>query len=199
MFNAFAKVTTGVDNTNLVKKLLDDLAKKQVYIGVPEGSDNDRSSVGNEENTSNITNAELLYIHTHGVRHHEMRAEMNPSVESGLMPYSKAFELYLHSHGSPLWQSPPRPVLEPAIEHNKDAIAKQLKKVMANALAGQDPTAELQKAGLMGQNFARDWFTNPANGWAPNAPATIERKGSDKPLIDTGELRKAITYVVREE
>ncbi len=28
----------------------------------------------------------------------------------------------------------------------------------------------------------------------PNAPATIRRKGSSKPLIDTGQLRSAITF-----
>jgi hypothetical protein len=150
------------------------------------------------ENTSNITNAELLYIHTHGIRQQEMRDEMNPKVESGEMPYSKAYQLFLHTHGSPLWHSPPRPVIEPAIEHSKEAIAKQLQKAAKTALDGQNPTPELQKAGMLGQNIARGWFTSPDNGWAPNAPATVEMKGSDKPLIDSGEMRKAITYVVRD-
>lgn len=30
----------------------------------------------------------------------------------------------------------------------------------------------------------------------PNAPSTIEAKGSSKPLIDTGQLKGSITYVV---
>lgn len=201
MFNAFAKVTTGLDKTNDVKKLLDDLAKKQVYVGIPDGSDNDRAAAaGNKESGAGITNAELLYIHTHGIRDKEMRDEMNPKVESGEMPYSKAYQLFLHTHGSPLWQSPPRPVIEPAIAYgpNKEAISKQLQKVATTALDGQDPSVELQKAGMLGQNIAREWFTNPANGWAPNSPATEERKGSDQPLIDTGELRRSIIYVVKD-
>lgn len=32
----------------------------------------------------------------------------------------------------------------------------------------------------------------------PNAPATVERKGSSTPLIDTGQLRSSITYKVDE-
>lgn len=188
MFNAFAKVTAGKDLTPEVKKMLDDLAKTQVLVGVPEGSDNDRPE--------DITNAELLYVHTHGVRQKEMREEMNPKVESGELTYSKAFQMYLHTHGSPLWHSPPRPVIEPALEKKKEVVAKQLRKVAETALDGQDPEAELQKAGMLGQNIARAWFTDPANGWAPNSPVTEESKGSDKPLIDTGELRKSITYVV---
>ncbi|KKX52436.1 hypothetical protein [Brevibacillus borstelensis] len=192
MFNAFAQVTTGIDKTNDIKKMLDSLARKQVYVGIPEGSERP------DEKGQPITNAQLLYIHTQGVRKKVMRDEMNPKVESGEMPYSKAYQMWLQTQGSPLWQSPPRPVLEPAIEHNKEALAGQLKKVMEAALNGQNPEPELHKAGLMGQNFARDWFTNPANGWAPNSPKTIEKKGSSNPLIDQGELRKSITYVVKE-
>jgi len=29
----------------------------------------------------------------------------------------------------------------------------------------------------------------------PNAPATIARKGSSKPLVATGQLKSAISYV----
>lgn len=32
----------------------------------------------------------------------------------------------------------------------------------------------------------------------PNAPSTIERKGSSTPLVDTGRLRQSITYVIEE-
>ena len=39
----------------------------------------------------------------------------------------------------------------------------------------------------------QDTLTN--NYWTPNKPATIRAKGSSKPLIDTGELRAAITNV----
>lgn len=56
----------------------------------------------------------------------------------------------------------------------------------------------LELAGMEGQNSARDWFEDPRNGWAPNSPVTIALKGSERPLVDTGELRKSITYVVKE-
>ncbi|MEK8128667.1 hypothetical protein WMW72_12190 [Paenibacillus filicis] len=160
-----------------------------MFVGIPEGPDDARPD-------QDITNAELLYVHTHGVREKEMRDEMNPKVESGETTYSKAMQMYLQSHGSPLWHSPPRPVIEPAIEKNREIVGKQLQKAATAALEGGDVEAELHKAGLMGQNIARAWFTDPANGWDPNTPATQAMKGSDKPLVNTGELRKAITYVV---
>lgn len=34
--------------------------------------------------------------------------------------------------------------------------------------------------------------------WEPNAPATIARKKSERPLIDTGLMRQSITFVVRK-
>ena len=69
------------------------------------------------------------------------------------------------------------------------------------ALSGNSDavTQALNRAGLIAQNVVRDWFTNPKNHWAPNAPSTIARKGSDRPLIEWGELRKSLTYVLEKK
>ena len=109
--------------------------------------------------------------------------------------------LYFHTHGSPLQKIPARPVLEPAIEYNKEEISRYLGEAIKNGLDGNIDNANnaLNKAGLKAQKSAQEWFTNPANKWAPNSPLTIRLKGSDKPLIDTGELRKSITYVIRKK
>lgn len=188
MLNGFTSVAITKDLTEDIKRSLEDLAKKTVCVGIPE-----------EENVINddIANAELLYIHTHGVRDVTMRKAMQHDLDSGT-PYSKAHELYVHENGSPLWHSPPRPVLEPSIDANKEIIAEQMKQVAVAALDGNNPSTELEKVGMLGQNVARDWFTNPENKWPANSPETVKRKGSDMPLIDTGELRKSITYVIKE-
>lgn len=214
MFNMISRVIENVDNTNKIKQLIDDIAKKQVYVGIPEES----NTVNNSEGHGDIKNAELLYIHSHGIRSKQMIEEMNITMgvdDHGMpyttdynkfldqmsngKPYSAAYQMYIHAHGSALWHAPPRPVLEPSIEHNKEAISQQLGEVAKTALNGQDPNTELQRAGMMAQNFARDWFTNPANLWPPNAESTIKKKGSDRPLIDKGELRRSITYVVKDD
>lgn len=57
---------------------------------------------------------------------------------------------------------------------------------MQNA-AGQQAEALIKKAIIEGQ-------------WEPNSPRTIARKGvGAKPLIDTGHMLNAVTYVVREK
>ena len=170
------------------------LARKRVLVGIPEERSS-RPDVGEK-----INNAELLYIQSHGVRKKSMREEMQKNIDAG-MKYSAAHSLYIQSHGSPLWQIQPRPVLEPAIEANKNPIANQLKMGLKAAVDGnmQETENYMHKAGMVAENAAKSWFENPANKWPPNSPKTIKKKGSDSPLIDTGEMRKAITHVIREE
>lgn len=188
MLNGFTNVSITNDLTKDIKKSLEDLAKKTICVGVPDST---------EHPDSKITNAELLYVHSHGVRDTTMRRKMQHDLDSGI-PYSKAHEMYVHENGSPLWNSPPRPVLEPAMDNSKEAIAEQMAKVAEAALDNNNLSVELEKVGMLGQNIARDWFTNPENKWHKNSDNTIKRKGSDKPLIDTGELRKSITYTIKE-
>ena len=120
--------------------------------------------------------------------------------------------LFIHTNGSPINNIPPRPVIEQAILSEKDKFDEMLKKVYDYARKGDKQSAvmQLRRVGLKAQNVCRGWFVNPNNGWPPNAPSTAaakirrykkSHKGkagtyTPKPLIDTGELRKSITYVL---
>lgn len=109
--------------------------------------------------------------------------------------------LYIHTHGSPGRNIPARPVIEPAIaaDGNRQIIATELADAAKAHLQGDDTQTQnhLDRAGIAGTNASKSWFTDARNNWAPNAPSTIKRKGSDRPLIDTGTLRRSLTYVVR--
>ena len=168
------------------------LQKRHIYVGIPQAA--------NSRKGGEIGNADLLYIHTHGIRRRPMIEEMDQDMARGLK-YSAAFSLYIQSHGSPLWHSPPRPVIEPALAANKVRIAAEFKKIyQATAAADGDGVERaITSTGLLAQNVCREWYEDPRNNWPANSPATIARKKSDKPLIDTGSLRKAITYVVRSD
>lgn len=110
--------------------------------------------------------------------------------------------MYIHTHGSPIRHIPARPVIEPAIaaDGNRQVISKELKDSAKANLEGEPVKAIsfLRRAGQAGSNASKAWFVDPRNHWAPNRPSTIRRKGSARPLIDTGALRSSITYVVRE-
>lgn len=112
---------------------------------------------------------------------------------------SNAELMFIHTNGSPLKGIPARPVIEPAIEQNTERIAELLKSAAIAALDGNMSGAHsgLEKAGQHGENAVKEYFTS--GNLTPNKPATIKRKGSDRPLIDTGALRQSITHVVKEK
>lgn len=54
--------------------------------------------------------------------------------------------------------------------------------------------------GFVAEEIIDDAFKSGGFGqWAPNAPSTIDRKGSSKPLIDKSELRRSITHKVMQK
>lgn len=53
------------------------------------------------------------------------------------------------------------------------------------------------KMGIVAEGIIQRAFASRGFGrWADNSPVTIEKKGSDSPLIDTAQLRKSITSTV---
>jgi hypothetical protein len=91
-------------------------------------------------------------------------------------------------------------VLEPALEANADAIGKLFQAVIKAACKGDEEAVQraMHRCGMKAQNVCRGWFSDPRNGWPPNSPLTIKLKKSERPMVDTGTMRKAITYVIRE-
>jgi hypothetical protein len=122
---------------------------------------------------------------------------------AGAKTMTNAGLVYLFTNGSPLAGQPGRPIIEPAIEEpeNKAPITQELRNAARSTLdhRSQEATQHLNKAGMLGRNAAIRWFTDPRNHWAPNAASTIKRKGSDKPGIDTGEMRRAMSYLVEQK
>jgi len=111
--------------------------------------------------------------------------------------------MYIHEHGSDLRNIPARPVLGPAIASVQPMIQKEFEaaaKAMIDYETGlarnvEDVTRHLDRAGMVAANAAKR-LIGQSPPLAPNAPSTIARKGSNAPLIDTGQLRRAITWVV---
>jgi hypothetical protein len=109
---------------------------------------------------------------------------------------------YIQETGSPANNLPARPFLVPGVAAVQGPALAMLKKGAKDALDG-DPRAAgraLNAVGLMAQSSVRN--TINAGVDPPLAPATLaarRRRGrtGTTPLIDTGQLRNAITYVLR--
>lgn len=155
------------------------LTTRSVLVGIP--ADKDRKDDGEGEA---ITNAQLGYI---------------------------------HENGSPKNNLPARPFLMPGIRAAHEQIVDQLRDAGRAALDGDAAAVSkrLERAGIIGQNSVRAQFVD--NDWEPLSEATLNRRpvtqrdedgkavkhgksrqerGATNPLIDTSQLRKAITYVV---
>jgi hypothetical protein len=187
------KVTlkTKINKTLDVMKRIKSISNIDVLVGIPE------ENAG--RNDGEINNAQLMAYHTKGVRAKSMRKEMNKTMESGIN-YDVAYSMYITSFGSPIWHIPPRPIIEPAIvaSGNKEAIAEDLKIAGKFMLEGEKDKAiaALHTAGIDAVNRIRLWFEDPRNNWPKLADSTKAAKGSNAILVDTSQMKKAISYVV---
>lgn len=117
-------------------------------------------------------------------------------------PLSNAEIGYLMEKGSPPNNIPARPFLVPGIQEGKDAIAQQMKRGAMKAFKNDTNAADiaLNAAGLAGMNAVQAKIEmGPFKILSDVTLARRKAKGrtGEKPLIDTGQLRRSITYVVR--
>ena len=98
---------------------------------------------------------------------------------------------------------PPRPVLRIAAERivpkNKDRIKAFLHNLLVNPRDAE--RAETVLLTTLGQQVVAESkrMIDGVEGLQPNAPATIKKKGFDKPLYVNGDLEKHINYEVTED
>lgn len=193
-------MTAGIDivykrNGQIIANLLSGwkwISEHEVVVGITEKTNGSRASGGGDQTGGNTqTGAEAG------------NGAFGNSKSDGSGGIGNADLLYLHTYGSPVNNIPARPVLEPAISQTEVAtqIAEHLKSGMKKAIVGGDAKgaeAEYSRAGMIAQSECRKYIIDSSH-FVPNAPMTIERKGSSKPLIDTGSMMNAITYEVREK
>ena len=93
--------------------------------------------------------------------------------------------------------APSRPFLRKSVDENADPInamcAQQLKSITAGGTAEQS----LKQIGVFGVGLVQEKIES--GSYEPNAPSTIRKKKSDKPLIDTGKMRQSVKYVIRKK
>lgn len=115
----------------------------------------------------------------------------------------------IHEFGSPARGIPQRSFLRAPMKMNKDKIKRLIFKEYNKVVDGKtNVNTALNALGAYGESLSVASFRK--NDWKPNAPITVEGgwmskggkafkvkgKGSNTPLVDTGQLRQAITYIV---
>lgn len=103
----------------------------------------------------------------------------------------------IHEYG--LGNVPARPFLRPPFEQNKAAYLEILRDAFAAALKSKGPEGYKRALALVGQRLATDiknYVTTGEGVGPPLADSTIVRKGSSRPLVDTGQLIRSVDYEV---
>lgn len=174
-------VTVRADNAQAIFEALRAISKKDVLVGIPE-DDSQREDV----------------------------------------PFGNAGIGYINEKGSPAQNIPARPHLEPGVKSVEAQTIPLLKAAAQAALEGNMAGAEraLNQAGTVAADGVKRYMT--ITGFTPLAESTLKaraargRKGAAKelasraagnlpdnanarPLIDTGQYRRAITHVVRNK
>lgn len=95
-------------------------------------------------------------------------------------------------------RAPSRPFMRQSVDNNEkkinDFLRLQLQRLAEGKTTAEDIYTQIGvfQKGLIQQTI-RD------GDFVPNAPSTILRKGSDKPLIDTGKMRQSVAFVIKEK
>lgn len=129
-------------------------------------------------------------------------------------PINNAALGYIHENGAPEVGIPARPFLVPGVAAIQGEIEDGMRRAGDAALSGRPELVMryLHAVGLKAQAAVRRKITT--GPFTPLKPETIERRrkrspgskyrrkattaGDVKPLIDTGQLRNAINYVIRQ-
>lgn len=110
---------------------------------------------------------------------------------------TKAEVAVWNEYGTDDGRVPARPAWRMTFDAKREELASFGKKLIESVLDGK---MEAHKAlGLMGAKMATEIKLTITGGPGvppPNAARTVSAKGSDRPLVDTGSLVNAITWVV---
>lgn len=92
---------------------------------------------------------------------------------------------------------PSRPFLRQTMEKNQDNIKAFCGEKVQGIAEGGTAEDALKQLGVYGKGLVQAQIREGT--FKPNAPSTIRKKKSDKPLIDTGKMRQSVNYVVKQK
>ena len=107
--------------------------------------------------------------------------------------------MFIMENGSLPNHIPPRPVLQKTIDYAKrhlvnDAVSEGVQRYLLTHNI-KDFENALEKMCIRMENYAKKGIRRKELDLAPNSPYTIKLKGSDIPLLDTGQLANSIKCV----
>lgn len=92
---------------------------------------------------------------------------------------------------------PSRPFLRKSVDENKDRIDSAIRDAVGLMFTGGGAKDVYSQIGLFQKDLVQEKILT--GSFAPNAPSTIKKKGSSKPLVDTGRMLQSVNYVIKKK
>ena len=83
------------------------------------------------------------------------------------------------------------------VDANENKINRFLKSMKQEILHGSSAEEVLKKIGTFQKGLIQEQIVK--GSFAPNAESTVRKKGSNKPLVDTGRMRQSVNYVIQKK
>ena len=93
--------------------------------------------------------------------------------------------------------APARPFLRHTVDENLADIKAFGGEKIQDIAEGGTAEGVLKQLGVYGKGLVQEQIKNGT--FKPNAPSTVRRKKSDKPLIDTGKMRQSVNFVIKKK
>jgi HK97 gp10 family phage protein len=92
---------------------------------------------------------------------------------------------------------PARPFIGATYDMNRGKYVEQIRKDLGKVLEGKRTIEQtLARAGLKFSSDVKSVVVGDQWHFAPNAADTVRKKGSDRPLVDTGRMINSVSYEV---
>jgi hypothetical protein len=91
--------------------------------------------------------------------------------------------------------TPSRPFLRKSVDENESKINAFLQSKKKELVSGISAEQVLKEIGIFQKDLIQEKITD--GDFIPNAESTVQRKGSSKPLIDTGRMRQSVNFVIQ--
>ena len=91
---------------------------------------------------------------------------------------------------------PSRPFIRNSVDNHEEEITSFVQREIAKCIrGGQSAESALKRIGVFQKSLIQREITE--GSFVPNAPSTIRKKKSSKPLIDTGRMRQSVNYEIK--
>jgi hypothetical protein len=95
------------------------------------------------------------------------------------------------------WRIPPRPFIRGFVENKSEEIKATQERLFKLVSEGKmSAETAIKRLGQFAQDGIKRHIMD--GDFEPNAEATIQRKGSSRPLMDTGTMRNSVRYQVKK-